>query len=97
MKRLRAFLASSKGKLAEHYLIVFLGAAAATLLASSQHLAGVHGVHAFAAALVGVGAAAVKAGYDAVRRLAVPALLAWFAKRGVQAVAAPAKKPAPKK
>lgn len=91
MKTLRTFLASKHGKLAEHYAIVFLGAAAATLAASSQHLAGVHGVHALAATLVGLGAAAVKAGYDAVRQLAVPALLAWSASRGVKAaVSAPA-------
>lgn len=90
MKSLRTFLASKHGKLAEHYGVVFLGAAAATFVASSQHLAGVHGLHALAAALVGLGAAAVKAGYDAVRQLAVPALLAWFAHRGVKAaVSAP--------
>lgn len=85
MKTLRSFLASKHGKLLEHYLAIFAAAAATSLLASSQHLAGLHGIHALAAALVGFGAAAVKAGYDAVRQLAVPALLAWFASRGVKA------------
>lgn len=85
MTQLRKFLASPHGRLLEHYLTIFFGAAAATFVASSQHLAGVHGLHALAAALVGLGAAAVKAGYDAVRQLAIPALLAWFAHRGVKA------------
>lgn len=81
MKSIRTFLASKHGKLLEHYGVVFAGAAVATFVASSQHLAGVHGLHALASFAVGVGAAALKAGYDAVRQLAIPALLAWFAKR----------------
>lgn len=97
MKTLRSFLVSKHGKLAEHYATVFLGAAAATLLASSLHLAGVHGLHALAAALLGIGATALKAGYDAVRQLAVPALLAWFASRGVKAAPIPTPAPAPAK
>lgn len=85
MKTVRTFLASPHGRLLEHYAAIFGAAAVTTLLASSQHLAGVHGVHALAATLVGVVAAAAKAGYDAVRQLAIPALLAWFAHRGVNA------------
>jgi hypothetical protein len=94
MKRLRAFLASPHGKLAEHYLVVFAGAAVATALASSQHVAGAHGVHALAATLIGIGAAAIKAGYDAVRKLAVPAVLAYLAHRGIKTPPAPPAPPA---
>ena len=89
MKTIKTFLASSRGKLLAHYVVAFLGAAAAAALASSQHLAGIHGVHALAATLVGIGSVAIKAGYDAVRKLAVPALLAYMAKRGVKAPPAP--------
>ena len=92
MKRIKTFLASSNGKLAAHYAVAFLGAAAAAALASSQHLAGIHGVNALAAALVGIGSVAVKAGYDAVRKLAIPAVLAYLAKRGIKTPPAP---PAP--
>jgi hypothetical protein len=94
MKRLRAFLASKQGKLAEHYLAIGAAAAATSLLASSQNFGGVHGVHALAAFLVGAGSVALKAGYDAVRKLAVPAVLAYLAHRGIKTPPAPPAPPA---
>lgn len=81
MTRIHAFLTSTRGRLLEHYAIIFAGAAAASFLASSQHVAGIHGIHAYAAALLGAGSVAIKAGYDALRQAAIPAITAWLAAR----------------
>lgn len=81
MKRLRAFLASKYGKLAEHYGAIFFAAAGTSLLASSQHLGGIHGVHPLASFLVGAGSVALKAGYDALRSTLLPALLGYVKSR----------------
>jgi len=81
MKRLHAFLASKYGKLSEHYAAIFVAAAVTSLLASSQHFGGIHGVHALASVLVGAGSVALKAGYDALRSTAIPAALGWVKSR----------------
>lgn len=91
MKRLRAFLASKQGKLAEHYAAIFGAAAGTSLLASSQHFGGIHGVHALASFLVGAGSVALKAGYDALRSTLLPALLGLVRSRLSRKTVPPAK------
>lgn len=81
IKRLKQFLQSKHGKTVEHYATVFAAAAGAALLASADHFAGIHGVHAYAAVAVGVLATAAKAGYDAVRVLLLPTVAAWIVTR----------------
>ncbi len=78
-QRIAAFLKSKRGRRLEHYAAIFAAAAGASIVASAEHLGGIHDVHTLGAFVLAALITAGKVGYDALRQAAIPAVAAYLA------------------